>query len=113
MYRRHNIDERQLVVSRILSGEPIKALSRELGIHGVHTALLPVHRHHNSHSERVRFMALRGLFSALQHRRGVGIRIPGLPYRLAVLTLPPPIPLKATETSKILMAQLKGPYLQG
>ena len=33
MYRRHNFEERLNIVSRILSGEPIKALVRELGIH--------------------------------------------------------------------------------
>ena len=33
MYRHHYIEERLPIVSRILSGEPIKALVRELGIH--------------------------------------------------------------------------------
>lgn len=33
MYRRHNFEERLNIVSRILSGEPVKALGRELGIH--------------------------------------------------------------------------------
>ena len=33
MNRRHNIEERLNVVSRILTGEPIKSLSRELGTH--------------------------------------------------------------------------------
>lgn len=33
MYRHHNFEERLNIVSRILSGEPIKALCREFGIH--------------------------------------------------------------------------------
>ena len=33
MYRHHNFEERLKIVSRILSGESIKSLSREFGIH--------------------------------------------------------------------------------
>lgn len=33
MYRHHNFEERLNIVSRIQSGEPIKALSRKFGVH--------------------------------------------------------------------------------